>query len=169
MSSNAMLEVLKYYLWLFPTKIIFSLSFYSCGCENVIGYYIDLDRSRGNGVRVYKTGRVFATRPRFESGFSQKFTNCACAISKLRRLKNRVQHPFNDSKLTDFVSLRWKQRTVKTDAWNSHATEARDLTVDAKFWYYSIINAAVLLLIGFLHGNRIDSYSFSLHCLRKAK
>jgi len=25
---------------------------------------IELDRSRGNGVRVYKTGLVFATRPR---------------------------------------------------------------------------------------------------------
>jgi len=60
-------DVWKYYLSLFPTNIIsyLSLLFSSCACENVIGCCIELDQSRGNGVRVYKTGLVFRTRPRY--------------------------------------------------------------------------------------------------------
>ena len=54
-------DVWKYYLWLFPT--CFLSLFSSCACENVIGCCVELDRSHGNGIHVYKTGLVLAVCP----------------------------------------------------------------------------------------------------------
>ena len=70
---NVMYEIIisdLYYLLLVVVVVFFS--FNNNGqrfraCENVIGCCVELDRSRGNGVCVYKTGLVFVTRPLWSS------------------------------------------------------------------------------------------------------
>jgi len=52
------------------------LLFSFCACENVIGCCIELEWSRGNGIRAYKTGLVFATRPGL-------FHNSVCILLKV--------------------------------------------------------------------------------------